>query len=368
MIKFLDIQKINARHDQELNDAARRVIASGWYLLGQELLDFEKSYASFCHAKYCLGISNGLDALRLILRAYIELGFMAKGDEVIVPSNTYIASVLAITDNGLVPVFVPPAVDTFNLDTGLLETVVTSKTKAVLSVHLYGRLSVDQRLLDFCKKYNLKLVEDAAQSHGASDVFGTSGAIGDAAGHSFYPGKNLGALGDAGAVTTDDKELYEVVKALRNYGSQVKYKNDYKGFNARMDELQAAFLSVKLKTLHEDTEHRRKIATHYTNHIKNELILLPQIPEHSEAHAWHLFVVRCSHRDTLQEYLRVNGVETIIHYPISPCDQKAYEEYKEYACDVAGMLQKEVLSIPISPVLTEDEVTRVVEMINQFSS
>ena len=274
MIKFLDLQKINAQYEQELKEAASRVIDSGWYLMGKELEAFEQNYAQFCGAEFALGVANGVDALRLIFKAYIELSVMQKGDEVIVPANTYVASVLAISDNGLIPVFVEPNIDTYNLDATKLEESITKKTKAILTVHLYGQNSIDQQMLDICTKHNLKLVEDGAQSHGAVWNNKVSGAIGDAAGHSFYPGKNLGALGDAGAVTTNDETLAKTIEALRNYGSHKKYENIYKGLNSRLDEIQAAFLNVKLKYIQKDIEARRTVANYYLDNIKNPAIIL----------------------------------------------------------------------------------------------
>ena len=277
MVKFLDLKKINSQYLKELKSAANRVIDSGWYLLGDELRNFEQNYSSFCKTKFCIGVANGLDSLSLIFKAYIEMGVMKKGDEVIVPANTYIASVLAITDNDLVPRFVDPDIDTYNIDSNKIELVVTKKTKAVLVVHLYGQISVDQKLLDICKNHNLKLIEDAAQSHGAKFKGKVSGGIGNVAGHSFYPGKNLGALGDGGAVTTNNKELASVIKALRNYGSHVKYENKYQGLNSRLDEIQAAFLNVKLKYIQNDIYSRRKIALYYLENIKNSDIILPKV-------------------------------------------------------------------------------------------
>ena len=277
MVKFLDLKKINSQYLQELKNAADKVISSGWYVLGNELRNFEQNYASFCNTKFCIGVANGLDSLSLIFRAYIQMGVMKKGDEVIVPANTYIASVLAITANDLVPKFVDANIETYNIDSNKIELAVTKKTRAVLVVHLYGQISVDQKLLDICKNYNLKLIEDAAQSHGAKSNGKMSGGIGDAAGHSFYPGKNLGALGDGGAITTNNKELATVVEALRNYGSHIKYENKYQGLNSRLDEIQAAFLNVKLKYIQNDINVRRKIAYYYLQNIKNSEIILPKV-------------------------------------------------------------------------------------------
>jgi len=365
MIKFLDLQKINAQYEQELKEAANRVIDSGWYLMGKELETFENKYAAFCGTKHCLGVANGLDALRLIFKAYMEMGFMQKGDEVIVPSNTYIASVLAISDNDLVPVFVEPDLETYNLDSTLLEQAITKKTKAILTVHLYGQLSIDEQMLAICKKYNLKLVEDAAQSHGASWQGKKSGAIGDATGHSFYPGKNLGALGDAGAVTTNDAKLAEVIYALRNYGSHVRYENKYRGLNSRLDEIQAAFLSVKLNYIEQDIAARRSVANYYLENIKNPKIILPKLLD-KEQHVWHLFVVRTGNRAEFQQYLTDNGIQTLIHYPIAPHQQEAYKEFADLNLPIAELVHSQVISLPVSAIIDKKEVANIVNIINKF--
>ena len=365
MIKFLDLQKTNAHYAQALKEAANRVIDSGWYLMGNELASFEKNYTKFCHTKYALGVANGLDALRLIFRGYIELGIMQKGDEVIVPANTYIASVLAITDNALVPIFVEPNSKTFNLDSSKIEASITKKTKAILTVHLYGQISIDQQMLDICAQHNLKLVEDAAQSHGAQWKGKVAGAIGDAAGHSFYPGKNLGALGDAGAVTTNDETLSKAIGALRNYGSQKKYENIYQGLNSRLDEIQAAFLNVKLKYIDEDIAGRRKVANYYLRYVKNPTIILPEIT-HEKAHVWHLFVIRTTSRDKLQAYLENREIQTLIHYPIPPHKQEAYHQYNKLYFPITEQIHTEVLSLPISPFITDNEIKQVVEALNNY--
>ncbi|RXP45409.1 DegT/DnrJ/EryC1/StrS family aminotransferase [Lutibacter sp. HS1-25] len=369
MIKFLDLQKINAQYEQELKAAANRVIDSGWYLMGKELETFEQNYAAFCGTKYALGVANGLDALRLIFKAYIEMGVMQKGDEVIVPANTYIASVLAISDNDLIPVFVEPNIDTYNLDASKIEEAITPKTKAILTVHLYGQNSIDQQMLAICKKHNLKLVEDGAQSHGAIWNGKVSGAIGDAAGHSFYPGKNLGALGDAGAVTTNDEQLAKTIEALRNYGSHKKYENIYQGLNSRLDEIQAAFLNVKLKYIQQDIDARRKVANYYLENIKNPAIILPNNGCHAElveAHVWHLFVIRTSKRDALQKYLSDNGIQTLIHYPIPPHKQEAYQEYNYLSFPIAEKMHDEVMSLPISGVMKVEEIKAIVKALNNY--
>lgn len=365
MIKFLDLQKINAQYQIELKEAAKRVIDSGWYLMGKEIENFESNYADFCGVQHCLGVANGLDALRLIFKAYMEIGVMQKGDEVIVPANTYIASVLAISDNGLKPVFVEPNKQTFNLDSSLIEQAITTKTKAILTVHLYGQNSIDKHMLNICEKYNLKLVEDGAQSHGALWNGKVSGGIGDAAGHSFYPGKNLGALGDAGAVTTNDSELAKVISALRNYGSIVRYENQYQGLNSRLDEIQAAFLNVKLKYIQKDIKTRRQIANFYLDNITNSQIVLPSVLN-DKAHVWHLFVIRIKKREKLQKYLRENGIQTLIHYPIPPYKQKAYLDFNNISFPLTERIHDEILSIPIDPSMSKDQTKFVVKTINNF--
>ena len=366
MIKFLDLKKLNTQYEIELKEAANSVIDSGWYLMGKELEAFELNYAAFCGTKYALGVANGLDALRLIFKAYIELGMMKKGDEVIVPANTYIASVLAISDNDLIPVFVEPNMATYNLDNKLIEKAITQKTKAILTVHLYGQISIDQQILDLCSKYNLKLIEDAAQSHGAKWNDKVSGGIGDAAGHSFYPGKNLGALGDAGAVTTNDHELAEVISALRNYGSHVRYENKYQGLNSRLDEIQAAFLSVKLKYIEQDIENRRNVANYYLEHVNNPLIVLPKLLN-QEQHVWHLFVVRTANRSEFQQYLTDNGIQTLIHYPVPPHKQEAYMAYNNLSFPITEQIQNELLSLPLSGVIDFKEIENVLKAINAYT-
>ncbi len=365
MIKFLDLQKINGQYQKELKEAAGRVIDSGWYLLGKELKTFEHSYAFYCNVKHCLGVANGLDALRLIFKAYIEMGVMQEGDEIIVPANTYIASVLAITDNGLIPVFVEPNIKTYNLDSTLVEDAITTKTKAILAVHLYGQISIDQNLLDICKRHSLKLVEDSAQSHGASLNEKVSGGIGDAAGHSFYPGKNLGALGDAGAVTTNDSELAKIISALRNYGSYVKYENQYQGLNSRLDEIQAAFLNVKLRHIQKDIKERRKIANYYLDNITNPNIILPKVLN-QDAHVWHLFVIRTSNRSSLNEFLLKNDIQTLIHYPIPPHKQLAYKSLNNLTFPITEKIHEEVLSLPLSSVMEEVDFQNIVTVLNKF--
>jgi len=365
MIKFLDLKKLNTQYEIELKEAANSVIDSGWYLMGKELEAFELNYAAFCGTKYALGVANGLDALRLIFKAYIELGMMKKGDEVIVPANTYIASVLAISDNDLVPVFVEPNMATYNLDNKLIEKAITQKTKAILTVHLYGQISIDAEMIAICKKHHLKLIEDGAQSHGATWNGKFSGGIGDAAGHSFYPGKNLGALGDAGAVTTNDEGLFKVIKALSNYGSVKKYENLYQGLNSRLDEIQAAFLNVKLKYIQKDIEARREVANYYLENIKNPEILLPTMLS-KEGHVWHLFVIKTRKRVELQKHLSDNEIQTLIHYPIPPHKQEAYEAYNNLSFPITEQIHEEVLSLPLSAIITKEDMNKIVKVLNDY--
>jgi dTDP-4-amino-4,6-dideoxygalactose transaminase len=306
-----------------------------------------------------------LDALRLVFKAYIEMGQMQPGDEIIIPANTFIASILAITDNGLIPVFVEPDEATYNLDSSKIEKALTSKTKAILTVHLYGQNSIDEQMIQLCKKYGLKLIEDAAQSHGAVWKNKVTGSIGDAAGHSFYPGKNLGALGDAGAVTTNDTTLMETIAALRNYGSKRKYENIYQGLNSRLDELQAAFLNVKLKYIQKDIEARRDVANYYLENIKNPLVVMPKVNDW-QGHVWHLFVIRNKNRDELQKYLSDNNIQTLIHYPIPPHKQGAYKKYNGLSFPITERIHKEVLSLPISNTLLKGELDYITSTINQY--
>ena len=365
MINFLDLKINNKQYEKEFKEAASRVIESGWYLMGEELNIFEKNYAAFCKVDHCLGVANGLDALRLIFKAYILMGIIKKGDEVIVPGNTYIASVLALTDNDLIPVFVEPNSKTYNLDSYLIEQSITTKTKAILTVNLYGQISVDEKMLEICKKYNLRLVEDAAQSHGARWNEKTSGSIGDAAGHSFYPGKNLGALGDAGAITTNDPKLSKIIRALRNYGSDKKYENKYQGLNSRLDEIQAAFLSVKLKYIQNDIKARKNVAKYYLENIKNPAITLPKV-NNKDGHVWHLFVIRTSNRNKLQNYLLEKGIQTLIHYPIPIHKQHAYKKFNKLYLPITEKIQSEVLSLPISSTITIKNLNKIILEINKF--
>ena len=435
MIKFLDIQKITESFEPELSEAINRVVKRGWFLLGEEVAAFEKEYSEYVCSRNCIGVANGLDALRLILKAYIETGYMKEGDEVIVPANTYIASILAITDNRLKPVLVEPDINTYNIEISLVERHITLRTRAIMVVHLYGQACWSSQLEELAKKYNLKIIEDNAQAAGAimaqgaglqpsqssgwqsraqgekwksergerkaesknPDDFNSSnlrrtGSLGDAAGHSFYPGKNLGALGDGGAVTTDDDELAVVVRALANYGSTKKYVCDYQGLNSRLDEIQAAVLRVKLPRLDTDNQHRREIAQYYIDNITNPDIILPGTknpeqeplsalrsplsaqnspltthhPPLTASHVWHLFVIRIHHRDKLQQYLTDHGIQTLIHYPIPPHKQKSYRELSHLSLSITERIHKEVLSLPISQVIDKTEIQIVIDSLNSF--
>jgi len=366
MIKFLDLQKITEKYADEIHAAVSGVIDSGWYLQGAANERFESDYSAYIGTRYTVGCANGLDALYLILRAYMEMGVMREGDEIIVPANTYIASILAISQNGLKPVLVEPDIETFQIDDSLIEAAVTPRTKGVMIVHLYGRCAYTDRIGEICRRHGLKLIEDNAQAHGCMFGGRRTGSLGDAAGHSFYPGKNLGALGDAGAVTTDDGTLAETVRALANYGSHKKYVFRYCGRNSRLDEIQAAVLDVKLQHLDEDVALRKKVAEHYMNNIHNPLITTPKVPD-PDSHAFHIFPVLCPRRDELQRYLTDNGVQTIIHYPIPPHKQECYREMNGLSLPVTERIHREELSLPMSPVMTDAEVRRVVELINDFA-
>lgn len=391
MIKFLDLQKVTAKYADEIHQAVSQVVDSGWYLQGNAVKQFEHDYAQYIGTKHCVGVGNGLDALTLIYRAYIELGVMQEGDEVIVPANTYIASILAITENGLKPVLVEPNPETLEIDDTKIEAAITERTKSIMIVHLYGRCAYTARIGALCQKYKLKLVEDNAQAHGcryittdvasADEQLGKrTGSLGDAAGHSFYPGKNLGALGDAGAVTTNDEALSDAVRALANYGSQKKYVFKYKGRNSRLDEIQAAVLDVKLRHLDEDNAHRMTIARYYEQELGSKLqqptklastanevsfISLPSLLP-SEGNVYHIFPILCTHRDALQEYLSSHGIQTLIHYPIPPHLQECYQEWSSQSYPVTERIHREELSLPISPVMTMEEAEEVVKAINAY--
>lgn len=365
MIPFLDLQAINAQYRDELVKAATRVIDSGWYISGNELEEFEKEFSSYCGTEHAIGVANGLDALILTLRAWMELGKLNVGDEVIVPANTYIASILAVSANGLVPILVEPDLDSYNICPKNTEAAITRKTKVILPVHLYGQLADMPSIMDVAQRHNLLVLEDAAQAHGAILDNKKAGGWGDAAGFSFYPGKNLGALGDAGAITTNDDELANILRALRNYGSHEKYKNIMQGVNSRLDEIQAAMLSVKLNHLDIETTHRREVANLYLKGIDNPSIILPA-KKHDSAHVWHVFVVRCEQRDSLQKYLADHGIQTLIHYPIPPHQQQAYEEWNKLSYPISEMIHHQALSLPISPVLSLNNVEKIIALCNKF--
>lgn len=366
MIKFLDLKKVNEQYIDELRDAANRVIESGWYVLGEELEKFEKNFSGYTGVKHCIGVANGLDALSLILRAYCDLGVLSPGDEVIVPANTYIATILAISNNELKPVLVEPNSKTMNLDPELIESYITERTKAILTVHLYGQVSQFDKLKEISQKYDLKLIEDCAQAHGAVYDNVKVGALGDAAGFSFYPGKNLGALGDGGAITTSDDDLANHLKVLRNYGSSKKYINSYRGYNSRLDEIQAAMLSVKLNYIDQDIFKRRSIAVKYLSEIDNPHITLPYL-ESNEQHVWHLFVIRVEDREHFSSYMLDNGIQTLVHYPIPPHKQDAYKELNGIFLPITEDIHRKVVSIPLYPTMTDEEVSKVIEVINFYS-
>ncbi len=363
MIKFLDLHKINEQYREEIDEAIKRVLDSGWYLLGKENELFCKNFADYCGTKYAIGVANGLDALALIIRAFD----FPSDAEIIVPANTYIASVLAVSQNNLTPVLVEPDINTYNINPDLIEAAITPKTKAIMVVHLYGQACDMTKILEIAKKYDLKVIEDCAQAHGAfyPNTNKRVGSLGDASGFSFYPGKNLGALGDGGAVITDDKDLAEKISALRNYGSHIKYENIYQGYNSRLDEIQAGILNIKLKYLDKDNQKRREVAKYYRKNIKNPAIILPGTLDES-SHVWHIFPVRCSRRDDLQKYLTNNNIQTMVHYPIPPHKQAAYIAWNNLFLAVTEQIHNEILSIPISPVMIEDEIRKTVEVLNEF--
>jgi len=365
VIQFLDLKSINKQYQHELKEACSRVIDSGWYIMGAELSIFEKEFADYCGTKHCIGVANGLDALILTLRAWKELGKLKEGDEVIVPANTYIASILAITENRLTPVLVEPDAQTYNLNPQLIEQAITSKTKAILPVHLYGQLADMPAIMDIAKRHNLLVLEDSAQAHGANMNGKKAGSWGDASGFSFYPGKNLGALGDAGAITTNDDDLAQAIRALGNYGSHKKYENLYQGINSRLDEIQASMLRVKLKHLVRETKSRQKIALEYLSGIDNRLITLPKVIN-EEGHVWHLFVIRSKHRDGLKVFLEQMGIQTLVHYPISPHKQLAYKGWNDMSFPLTELMSNELLSLPISPMMELKDVQKIASKCNEF--
>lgn len=361
MIKFLDLEKINNRFRKETDERIKAILDKGWYLLGEWNKIFEENFAKYIGAKHCIGCANGLDALNLIIRAY---GF-GVGDEIIVPANTYIASILAISENGCTPVFVEPDIHTYNINSDLIEEKISEKTKAIMVVHLYGQAVQMEKIWALAKKYDLKIIEDSAQAHGAVYQGKKAGNLGDASGFSFYPGKNLGCMGDGGAVTTNDEELAAKLRAIANYGSDRKYHHIYKGINSRLDEIQAAILDIKLPYLDEDNARRREISKYYRENIKNETIILPEAYDEN-AHVWHIMPVRCEERDKLQKYLEENDIQTNIHYPTPPHKQGAYKEFKNLSYPVCEEIHRTELSLPISPVLTDEEVQKIVEVVNEF--
>ena len=366
MIPFLDLQKVNAPYESAFQDKLKSVLKSGWYILGNEVKEFEMQFATYCQSEYCIGVGNGLDALVLIFKGYIQLGKLQIGDEVIVPANTYIASIMAIIEAGLIPVLVEPKRDTYNLDPQLIESNISLKTKAILVVHLYGQLAEMDKICSLAAANDLLLIEDSAQAHGA--IFESQypkSNRGNAQAYSFYPAKNLGALGDGGAVVTNDDDLAKVIFALRNYGSETKYQNEFLGANSRLDELQAAFLNLKLPHLNTDNEKRRTIARRYLAEIKNDKIVLP-VWDLSNNHVFHLFVIQTKNREDLLEYLLQNGIQTVIHYPIPPHKQKALQAYNYLSFPITEQIHDAVLSLPMSPILTSEEVHFIIKVINQY--
>lgn len=361
MIKFLDLKKINNRYREEIDSRIKNILDKGWYLQGEENENFTKNFANFCGTKFALGVANGLDALNLIIKAY---GF-GNGDEIIVPANTYIATILAISENGCIPILVEPDIKTYNINPDSIEEKITSKTKAIMVVHLYGQAVQMEKIWKIAKKYNLKIIEDSAQAHGAIYQEKHTGNLGDASGFSFYPGKNLGCIGDGGAVTTNDEELFNKIKAIANYGSDRKYHHIYKGVNSRLDEIQAAVLDIKLKHLDSDNNKRRGVSKYYRENIKNSKIILPETYD-EKSHVWHIFAVRTQNRDEFQKYLTEKGIQTIIHYPTPPHKQGAYKEWNNLSFPITEEIHNTILSLPISPVMTDSEIEKVVEVVNEY--
>ena len=367
MIKYLDLKKTTSLYEPKLSEAINRTVQSGWYIMGNEVKNFEQQFAEYCGCRYCIGTGNGLDALTIIMLAYKEIGIMQDDDEIIVPANTYIASILAIIQAGLKPVFCEPSWESCNINPENIEKLITPRTKAIMAVHLYGRCANIPKIEKIAKKHSLKIIEDSAQAHGAMIAQKRTGDLGDAAGFSFYPGKNLGALGDGGAITTNDKELADTARAIANYGSQKKYVNIYKGVNSRLDEIQAAILSVKLQHLDADNERRREIAERYNAEIKNPLITLPQIGNREE-HVFHVYPIFCKQRELLQQHLLKNGIETIIHYPIPPHKQQALKEFKHLELPITERIHSQELSLPCHQAMSNDEVQKVIEAVNSFKA
>ena len=365
MLPFLDLQAVNRQYADEIQEAVSRVVDSGWYLKGQATESFEQHYADYIGTRYCVGVANGLDALTLIYRAYIEMGLLHEGDEVLVPANTYIASILAVTENRLTPVFIEPDPDTLEIDDRQIEQAITPRTRSLMIVHLYGRCAYTAQIGDICRRHQLLLVEDNAQAHGCRFDGRRTGSLGHAAGHSFYPGKNLGALGDAGAVTTDDEQLAAVIRSLGNYGSERKYVFRYAGRNSRLDELQAAVLDVKLRHLDADNARRQQVAQYYYDHIHNPLIRLPRRTADA-ANVYHVFPVFSARRDRLQQHLAQQGIQTLIHYPIPPHRQACYAQYSHLSLPVTEQIHREELSLPVSPVISPDQAAQVAQAVNDF--
>lgn len=364
MINYLSLQKVTALHESEITTAVNQVLHSGWYLQGEHIALFEKNYAQYTGTKYCVTCGNGLDALCLILRAYIELGLLKEGDEVIVPANTYIATILSITENHLIPILVEPDINTLEIDEQLIEQAITPRTRAIMLVHLYGRCAYTPFIGDICKRHNLLLLEDNAQAHGCHFGNNRTGSLGHAAAHSFYPGKNLGALGDAGAVTTDDELLAQTIRSLANYGSTRKYEFSFKGKNSRMDEIQAAVLNVKLPYLDKENQRRKQIAKAYLEGINNPQIRL--IKDNDRDNVYHIFPILCPSRNRLQQYLKDNGIETMIHYPIPPHQQEAYKEWSEQHYPITEFIHHQELSLPCNPTMTDEEVYQIIDSINMY--
>ncbi len=366
MISFLDLKKINEPYEAAFQEKLKLVLDNGWYILGKEVETFEKAFAEYCQAKYCIGVGNGLDALVLIFKGYIALGKLQKGDEVIVPANTYIASILAILEADLIPILVEPKLETYNINPDLIQEKISSKTKAILAVHLYGQLAEMDKISEIARNNDLIVVEDSAQSHGAiNNQQLTINNQKSASAYSFYPAKNLGCLGDGGAITTNDSELAKVLFSLRNYGSDKKYYNDYIGVNSRLDEIQASFLNLKLPNLDADNDKRRVIAKRYLSEVKNDKIILP-VWDFSNNHVFHLFVIRTKDRVDFQYYLAQNNIQTVIHYPVPPHQQKAFPEWNTLSFPITEQIHNEVLSLPISLVLAEEEVSFIIEIINKY--
>lgn len=364
MINYLSLQKVTALHESEITTAVNQVLHSGWYLQGEHIALFEKNYAQYIGTKYCVTCGNGLDALCLIFRAYIELGLLKEGDEIIVPANTYIATILSITENHLTPILVEPDINTFELDEQLIEQAITPRTRAIMLVHLYGRCAYTAFIGDICKRHNLLLLEDNAQAHGCHFGNNRTGSLGHAAAHSFYPGKNLGALGDAGAVTTDDEQLAQTIRSLANYGSTRKYEFTFKGKNSRMDEIHAAVLNVKLPYLDKENQRRKQIAKAYLGGINNPHITL--IKDNDRDNVYHIFPILSPSRDHLQQYLKDNGIETMIHYPIPPHQQEAYKEWNEQHYPITEFIHQQELSLPCNPTMTDEEVYQIIDSINMY--